>query len=254
MDRNELKDLYVKLLNDTKKYNTKKDIKLTAAMYLVGEEYINSKNKLLVIGRAPNGWNEKYSWLSSESINVIDKTNTIINIWNEYDNGMENYRFSEKDPNCRLSFEDARRLEWVHSFDRKNKDQTDNFTKNDIKGRKTESFPFWSTTKRWAIELNTNDDSWSKKIAWTNLYKVSPANGGNPDKNLCALQLETCKNILAKEIEMLKPTHIIVIAMKNHRTEMNDAIPSDDIWTKDFYDILETAKKTRHKSCIYLQT
>lgn len=52
---------------------------------------------------------------------------------------------------------------------------------------------------------------WSEHLAWTNLYKLSPCSGGNPNNKLISETLNSCACILRKEISYLRPTHIVFI-------------------------------------------
>jgi hypothetical protein len=54
-------------------------------------------------------------------------------------------------------------------------------------------------------------DDWSEHLAWTNLYKISPCSGGNPNNKLISETLDSCACILRKEISYLRPTHIVFI-------------------------------------------
>ena len=55
------------------------------------------------------------------------------------------------------------------------------------------------------------EENWSEYMAWTNLYKVSPYNAGNPNNRLIRQTLKDCAEILGKEISILQPTHIVFI-------------------------------------------
>lgn len=53
-------------------------------------------------------------------------------------------------------------------------------------------------------------ENWYSKVAWSNLYKVS-FEEGNPDGKLKAEQDLLCKQILAKEIEILSPRFVVFL-------------------------------------------
>ena len=83
-------------------------------------------------------------------------------------------------------------LEWIHSYYRGGES-------NSL--IKTSELPFW----RYAglisqAVLDIQDNGWSKQIAWTNLYKIAPAEEGNPSDALCQRQLLACQQILKKEL------------------------------------------------------
>lgn len=52
---------------------------------------------------------------------------------------------------------------------------------------------------------------WRDDIAWTNLYKISPWEGGNPSASLRKLQEKICVEILQKEIEYFNPKFVIFL-------------------------------------------
>ena len=54
-------------------------------------------------------------------------------------------------------------------------------------------------------------DNWFEHIAWTNLYKVAPAEEANPGAYLKQTEYKTCKAILKMEIELLSPKYVIFI-------------------------------------------
>jgi hypothetical protein len=75
---------------------------------------------------------------------------------------------------------------------------------------------FWRCTKIICDKLfgfetsNVCDDEYAylKHIAWSNLYKIAPKSGGNPNNKLCRVQLTPCIELLSYEIEILKPHYI----------------------------------------------
>ncbi len=74
------------------------------------------------------------------------------------------------------------------------------------------SSPFWRVVSNiWCGLSNSNRREFIKHIAWSNLYKISPANGGNPTNEMCKRQFKSCKEILEAEIHAYRPTHILMI-------------------------------------------
>ena len=51
-------------------------------------------------------------------------------------------------------------------------------------------------------------ERWFESIAWSNLYKISPSMG-NPSEKSKSRQKDICLSILKKEIETIKPKHIL---------------------------------------------
>lgn len=71
---------------------------------------------------------------------------------------------------------------------------------------------FWRTLKQVVANLNvanTDDDAWPSHLVWTNLYKINPADGGNPEPVLCAPQFDCCIKLLKTEIESYRPRRIL---------------------------------------------
>ena len=85
--------------------------------------------------------------------------------------------------------------------------------------------PFWNAV-RW---LNSEDDAgwrtgWHGAMAWSNLAKVAPVAGGNPDAELVAAQLDACRDLLRLEITEIKPAVVVVLA---GATWFRPLLPSD---------------------------
>jgi len=72
--------------------------------------------------------------------------------------------------------------------------------------------PFWNYSKSvWEGLSDTEvNGKWMENIAWSNLYKVSPPFTGNPEKTYMIAELEACKKILMRELEIIQPTHIFL--------------------------------------------
>lgn len=66
---------------------------------------------------------------------------------------------------------------------------------------------FWRVVKAISQKQNV----WSDKIAWSNLYKISPFEGGNPSATLKEEQLKLCREILKTEIEILSPKFVVML-------------------------------------------
>lgn len=76
---------------------------------------------------------------------------------------------------------------------------------------------FWRTARDLLFEMNMNaginlDESWPQYLGWTNLYKVSPATGGNPSDRECELQVESCKRLLQLEPAAWSHVPVLVLA------------------------------------------
>ena len=54
-------------------------------------------------------------------------------------------------------------------------------------------------------------DRWSSRLAWTNLYKVSPAAGWNPGADLQRAQRRSAVELLKLEISELAPRRVLAL-------------------------------------------
>lgn len=69
---------------------------------------------------------------------------------------------------------------------------------------------FWQLCKE-IMKLAGEEENWSDKVLWSNLYKVAPYNGGNPGNKLIEKTIERCIQILTYEIRLYRPTHVVFI-------------------------------------------
>ena len=72
---------------------------------------------------------------------------------------------------------------------------------------------FWNVVSRFTSDfygLDRDSWDWSKKIVWSNLYKIAP-DGENPNDFLCEQQLKTSVELVRQEIEELKPKYCIFL-------------------------------------------
>lgn len=152
-----------------------------------GKKYNEQTTKLLIVGRAVNGWGALESLLcaadfSEEAAYKFEKNSFD---WVVYDSGK-----------------DALRNDYL--------EDDEYYWLNDS--------PFWRTNKKLWMELSNKsdfqdneNDRWVDYIAWTNLYKIAPKDTGNPTTTMSKKQLTACKDILKAEIEKFCPTHILFV-------------------------------------------
>jgi hypothetical protein len=74
---------------------------------------------------------------------------------------------------------------------------------------------FWRVTRRVASGLGIEGPGWSTRIAWSNLYRVAPAAGGNPSDPLCRAQEAACLDLLRQDLGTHRPRHVLVLAGEN---------------------------------------
>jgi hypothetical protein len=74
----------------------------------------------------------------------------------------------------------------------------------------TNKSAFWRVIKKISQHLYPKDE-WFRYVAWSNLCKIAPSEGGNPNDPLYYEQLESCRKILEKEIEVLSPKFVVLL-------------------------------------------
>ncbi|MBO4983837.1 MAG: hypothetical protein J6D23_07235 [Clostridia bacterium] len=208
---------------------------MVVSRYLKGEKYDEDEIKLLVIGRALNGWSKDFIASSVEEFNSI---------WEKQEKGELNSlcksRYSNKGK-AKLTPIQTKGLEWVKSYIKKD---------NGKRFYRTENTPFWSVAREITELLHNGqlkEGEWTKHIAWTNLAKIAPLNGGNPNDDLWNDQHDISKEILWAELEKLQPTHIMIIAKSNKENN-----PKNDSWTEGYYEILESYKNKHNVKIAYM--
>jgi hypothetical protein len=140
---------------------------------LVGGRY---EGDLLVIGRSVNGW---------------------IDDWTVGDLRNDAIRGAAVD-RMRVDAEDhPDRLAWV----------TDLW--GNRSGYSTARSAFWRTLRRIAANDGVPAGDWPSHLAWTNLYKVSPAAGWNPGGDLQRAQRSFAAELLRMELEAIRPHRVV---------------------------------------------
>lgn len=82
------------------------------------------------------------------------------------------------------------------------------------KGYNTRRSAFWRCIRNVVQGLRIVDvesAGWSSHLVWTNLYKVSPAHGGNPNNALCEIQLAGCVELFKLEIRTYRPFRVLFL-------------------------------------------
>jgi len=80
----------------------------------------------------------------------------------------------------------------------------------------TRKSAFWrvirATVGRLRIaDINADGSAWPSQLVWSNLYKIAPAAGGNPNNQLQRAQFEGCLQLLHWEIETFKPKRLLFL-------------------------------------------
>jgi hypothetical protein len=156
---------------------------------------------LLVVGRAVNGWIDKVSVAE-----LVDATRA--RAW------AETARYTAED-------DEGDPMGWVaRIWDRQ-------------PGYRTSRSALWRVTRAVHASLDpasVDDPRWSTRIAWSNLAKLAPWNGGNPGGALLALQREIGPALLAREVDELAPKRIVVFTGRWWFEPFATALSLDVTW------------------------
>ena len=146
-----------------------------------GKYYSSNSRRLLLIGRATNGWGSAETVKSEASFidEVIKQTNESDGFaWIENQNGILRIPGNTGYSLSRSSFWNYARNIWM-------------LLPGDVQ----------------------NSPVWMDNIAWTNLYKLAPVAKGNPSRVMIEKQVSACVDILWEEIKLL---NVIESEEKNH--------------------------------------
>lgn len=151
---------------------------LTGFLAMSGHLY---QNGLMVVGRAVNGWTDG---VSPATLLVPANAHTYANKVLETVTGA----------NCPMN--------WVSDCWGADIDYN------------TRKSAFWRAIRAVVHGLRIADvllPQWPSHLVWSNLYKVAPAAGGNPNATLCSLQLSGCIDLLRLELATYTPTRLLFL-------------------------------------------
>ncbi|HEX8549922.1 MAG TPA: hypothetical protein VF681_00065 [Abditibacteriaceae bacterium] len=170
---------------------------ITGFMAMQGRHY---NNKLMVIGRAVNGWT-KETW-EPKSLGAADSVQGFV------DGILMSVTAAESCP-----------MQWVSkAWGNRLTARPSNWNYVGNQDYNTRKSAFWRVIRSVVGELrlaNVEDDSWPSHLVWSNLYKISPAAGRNPPAKMCSLQREDCISLLEMEIQIYKPRRILFLTGLN---------------------------------------
>lgn len=177
----DIKDKYYKLFSTIAENNSKiGKYQLTGFSYMVGDLY---KGDLFVVGRSVNGWTDGY--LPEELLLKKNQDNFLNSIITS----------TENKESCPMN--------WIIDAWGTNKHHYN-----------TKRSAFWRVIRKLIVYLSitsAESENWSSYLSWSNLYKISPCNGGNPANYLCSLQFDICYEILLLELYNLMPKKILLL-------------------------------------------
>lgn len=133
----------------------------------------NYNEKLLIVGRAPNGWTM-----------CFDKNDP-----------EPPFKLTEK----AMSELESHNLDWVDALRGENES-----------GYNTNRSAFWRVSRLLANHIACESAECINYIGYSNLYKIAPE-AGNPSTRLMNVQFEQCVKILQTEIKLLKPKNVVFL-------------------------------------------
>jgi len=182
--RQKLRPHYLELLNAIAA-TPPKEKNLTVFSPLVGSHFNRSQSGLLICGRAVDSWRN----LLQPDSSIENSLEKIFKIPNE-----------DIESRCEMNWIQRNRKAWP----------TDKNNKYNYK-----SSSFWSCSRDVVKALegssDINESNWQSRVAWSNIYKVSPHSGGNPGDSLRSTQFQHCIDILRTEITILEPKNILFV-------------------------------------------
>ena len=168
--------------------------------------------KLMIIGRATNDWGK------------LDCSNSL-----EFGMDAEKKYYSKG-------------FEWVCDVDKDGNNRLCSVN-NDGSVYYLNSSAFWRTSENiWMKLTGVKEYRWIDYIAWSNLYKIAPK-GANPTTTMCKRQYDACKQILQKEIEEYRPSHILMITGVNWWKDENQCNFAKDLFSEIHYKGIHSKNK-----------
>ena len=156
------------------------DEKLTGFFPMSGKEY---NGDLMVVGRSVNGW-------GGESSAV------------EFTEQGQRECFLKSAREFRPVEDDDDAMIWVIK------------QSGSTKGFNSKRSAFWRVIGETLLKLNICDfdnESWPSYLVWSNLYKISPSEGGNPKQSLINIQHDSCVELLHLELKTYEPKCLLFL-------------------------------------------
>ena len=110
----------------------------------------------------------------------------------------------------------------------------------------TQQSAFWRVIRRVTqclCSTGGNGEDWPSHLVWSNLYKVSPAEGGNPGNVLSNTQLPGCKELFQLELETYRPQRLLLLTGWDNWAEWfldQDQLAPDDVAGMDYVERVGT--------------
>ena len=152
-----------------------------------GKLYRESATRLMVVGRAMNGWEEDYSGCE----NVDDVTQKILD---------QDFQFSDIIKEDGISCDGRKNYFYSRS----------NFWKliHCVLQNYHEANHEWYDP--------TKNANWNEKIVWSNLYEIAPRNSGNPEWKMIKPDMQNYIDIMKLKLVKYKPKRVLFVTDSNY--------------------------------------
>ena len=174
-----MEELYSELHHDVEKYF--KEDSLCTLVPMKGDQYDTESKKLMLVGRATNGWFEMKKDYTGKCTQYIKEATELI--------------------------EKKNRFQWIEDA-----------KKNQEKPYYTEAKPFWNYTRCiWEkLQERERQFGWYQSILWSNIFPVSFSAERNPSNKLKYAQFHSAKKLLQAQINSFQPTYVLIITDWNN--------------------------------------
>ncbi len=189
--------------------------------------------EFIIYGQAIKGWQPQFKTTDNIDDDAFLKTSI------QYSNSF--YSDKEKGNHSPLNWVNVR---WSPNIYKQLKGNEQEFYSDKYFGTyyAFRSF-FWNVTYKLIARyygLHENDHTWVKKIIWSNLYKIAPAERTNPSDEECKWQQEKSIELVEKEIEEINPRYCIVL--------------TNDDWWRPFREKLGTKRIAAFEDNEYIES
>lgn len=154
-----------------------KDKELTSAPCLVGDQYNSQNVKVMVVGRAVNGWEVEFDDCS-------DLNSTVKSVMTQKN------RLDDFASDCT---EDEQGKKYYYA-----------------------TSSFLRMMRQLVGAFTGTEENWQQRLAWSNLFKISPRNGGNPSWLMIRNDIPLYYELIKEEIAQNKPDVVVFVTDMNY--------------------------------------
>lgn len=159
-----------------------------------GSKYDKCSQKIMIVGRAMNGWEDDQKYTSTDDFldTFLSECQNTSETKNVFDDVVNREGFKSEGRKRNYLYIRSKFWKLIH------------YTLKE----------FGMANDNWYADDKGGNMDWNQKIVWSNLYKVSPYAEGNPTQALMKLNMQEYIDILKSEIAEHSPDKIIFITDK----------------------------------------